>query len=362
MKHITGVLLFLLFTLALMHTAYAAPAESMIIDTDQLERRQPEEATTVYGVLKVTDTIDARSSLNKLWDHILLQIKELTASALQNGARIVLISFVSVLCCSVSDSRVLPFVGAASVALVCMKNVASCAVVGRQALQTLTDYSHVLLPCLATAAAAGGAWTSAGAKYAASAMAMDMMITTEQNLAVPVLYAYASTAIAAKLTQNPLMQSLEGFMRSVIKWSLLLLTGGFTLYLSITGILTGTVDAAAAKAAKTVISGVLPVVGGMLADASGAVLAGAQMLRNGVGIIGMLVILAVCVSPYLMLGSHYLVYQIAGGFASSFGDQRIGGVIRCIGDVFGFLLGIVGCVSVMLFVSVISLMKAVTPG
>ena len=79
-------------------------------------------------------------------------------------------------------------------------------------------------------------------------------------------------------------------------------------------------------------------------------------------IIGMLVILAVCVSPYLMLGSHYLVYQIAGGFASSFGDQRIGGVIRCIGDVFGFLLGIVGCVSVMLFVSVISLMKAVTPG
>ena len=61
MKYITGVLLFLLFPLALIHAAYAASADSTIIDTDQLESQQPEEATTVYGVIKVTDAVDARS-------------------------------------------------------------------------------------------------------------------------------------------------------------------------------------------------------------------------------------------------------------------------------------------------------------
>ena len=126
--------------------------------------------------------------------------------------------------------------------------------------------------------------------------------------------------------------------------------------------LTGTVDAAAVKTAKTVLSSALPVVGGIVADASSALLSGAQILRNGIGVYGMIAVLAACAVPYLTLGSHFLVYQIAGGIVPALGDKRFGGVIKGLGDVFGILLGMVGSVSVMLFISVISLMRTVTPG
>lgn len=362
MNRLTVVGLFIILSFMLTPSALAVLPETELVGADRLESMQPEEANTAYGSLSVTESFDLQALMKELREYILMQAKALSASALQNGAMIILIALLSVICCSVSDSEVLPLVGGISTALVCMKNVSSCADVGRQALHTLTDYSHVLLPCLATAAAAGGAWSSASTKYAASTMVMDMLITAEQNYAAPFLYAYAATAITAKLTEHPLMRSVTGLMRATMKWGIIVLTSGFTLYLSITGILSGTVDASAAKAAKTVVSSALPVVGGILADASSAILSGAQILRNSIGLIGMLVILAVCVSPYLTLGVHYLIYQIAGSLASSFGEKRIGGVISCIGDVYAFLLGMVGCASVMLFVSVISLMRAVTPG
>lgn len=362
MKHALLFVMTLLFSVLLSGYVSAASSESELIDTNRLESAQPQAALDAYGTLDAGADLDVQALLKKFWCYCCGNSENLKTSALQNGAEIVLISFLAALCCALTDSEIMKLIGAAAVALVCVKGFSSCAFVGKEAIQTLADYSHVLLPCLSTAAAAGGAWTSAAAKYAVSALAMDLMITAEQNVAAPLLYAYAAAAIAAHMTEQPILLSVVGIMKQAIKWGLILLTSGFTIYLSVTGILSGTVDAASAKALKTAISGVLPVVGGILSDASGAILSGAQMLRNGVGLVGMLVILSVCVSPFLAYGSNYLVYQIASGFASSFGNKRIGNVIRCIGDVYGFLLGMIGSVSIMLFVSVVSLMKAVSPG
>ena len=362
MKYGRILIIAVLFAVLQTSSVFAAVPISEAIGVNRLDSAQPSAAFDAYGSLDAEDSLDVQDLLDKLRNYIAEQSAGLFASAFRNGAQILLVSVLSVFCCVLSESRVLPAVGALAVALVCVKNVFSCAAVGRQALQTLADYSHVLLPCLSTAAAASGAWTAAGAKYAASALVMDLMIAAEHQAAAPFLYTYAAVAITAQLTEQPLLQMVAGIMKRVMKGILIVLTSGFTIYLSLTGILSGTVDAAAAKTAKTILSSSLPVVGGILADASGALLSGVQMLRNSIGLIGLLVILAVCAAPYLTLGSHYLVYQISAGITESLGDKRIGNVIRCIGDVYGFLLGIVGSVSIMLFVSVISLMKTVGAG
>ena len=362
MKRMITLLILFFLPYLLSDSVLAVSSEADLIGVDQFERSQPKSALDVYGSLKADEVPDVHALLGKLWTFLTGQSHDLFASAIRNGAEILFISFFSVLCCALSDSKILPMIGASATALACVKSALSCTACGKEAMQALSDYSHVLLPCLSTAAAAGGAWTSAGAKYAASALVMDLMISAEQNIVSPFLSIYAATAIAAQLTDHPLLISAAGIMKQTVKWGLVILTAGFSIYLSVTGILSGTVDAAAAKAAKTVISGAIPVVGRILSDASGAILSGIQMLRNGVGVIGMLVILAVCAVPYLMLGSHYLIYQIASGIAASFGDKRIGGVIRAVGDVYGFLLGIVGSMSIMLLVSIISFMNTVITG
>ena len=360
MKRTILILLLLMIVLTPGMRVYAAETECELIDVNELENAQPEAARTAYGTLKPDQPLNAQRLLDALWNYLSCQSGMIASSAIREGAEILVFSFFAVLCASISKSTIIPMVGAAAIALLSLNSVSSCAAIGKQAIQTLSDYSHVMLPCLTTAAAAGGAWSSSGAKYAASVLFIDFLISAEQYAALPLLYCYGAVSITAQLTQNDLLSAIAGLMKRAVKLGLLFLTICFTSYLAVTGILSGTVDAAAAKAAKAVISGVLPVVGGIMSNASEAILSGAQMLRNGIGVVGMLVILAVCAVPYLTLGCHYLTYRLAGGIAGSLGDHRIGGIIQCIGDIYGFLLGIVSTVSLMLFVSVISLMKTVS--
>ena len=81
---------------------------------------------------------------------------------------------------------------------------------------------------------------------------------------------------------------------------------------------------------------------------------------GGIGIVGVLSVAAVCVTPYLQLAVHYALYKLAAGIAESFADKRVGRLIGGFADVYGFLLGMVGVASLILFLSIVSSMKAVT--
>ena len=59
--------------------------------------------------------------------------------------------------------------------------------------------------------------------------------------------------------------------------------------------------------------------GGIIADASETVLAGAGMLKNTIGVFGMLAILAACAYPFLQLGVQYLLYKLTAYLASGGG-------------------------------------------
>ena len=83
-------------------------------------------------------------------------------------------------------------------------------------------------------------------------------------------------------------------------------------------------------------------------------------LRSGIGIVGVVSVAAVCVTPYLQLAVHYVLYKLAAGIAESFADKRVGRLIDGFADVYGFLLGMVGVASLILFLSIVSSMKAVT--
>ena len=97
-------------------------------------------------------------------------------------------------------------------------------------------------------------------------------------------------------------------------------------------------------------SGLVPVVGCILADATETVLAGAGIIRNAVGVFGALAVLAFCLVPFLTLGLHYLAYKAAAVLASTMAKGRIGGMIGSIRGAFGLVLGIAGASALLLLI------------
>ena len=140
-------------------------------------------------------------------------------------------------------------------------------------------------------------------------------------------------------------------------WCLKTLLYIFTGYIGITGVVSGTADAAAVKAAKLAISGAVPVVGGILSDASEVVLVTAGTVKNAVGVYGMLAIAAIWLGPFVKIGAHYLLLKGCGLICGVFGSKEHCTLIQDFSSAMGLLLAMTGSVCVMLLVSMVCFMK-----
>ena len=368
MKRRLLVLLVALFGLAACTPcafAYDVAAEQASdFGTAALESALPEAACDAFGSLSVADSAQPQSLLTKLWEYALREGGGVVTSAARNAVLLLVIVFLSALCASLSANgacaKVTQMAGTVAVAALSVTHVTSCITTGSEALATLRDFSKILLPSMCTAAAASGAATSAAAKYAATSLFLDILLSAETAVLLPLLYLYAGTVICGTTLENDVLASLSGLLRKAFRLLLIGFASVFTLYLSLTGILTGSADAAAAKAVKTAVSAALPVVGSIVADAASTVTSSAAILRSGIGIVGVVSVAAVCVVPYLQLAVHYVLYKLAAGIAESFAYKRVGRLIDGFADVYGFLLGMVGVASLILFLSVVSSMKVVT--
>ena len=329
---------------------------------DQVTSELPDAAADAFGELSLSDAEELPARLEQLWTFVTGQSHDIFFSALRNMGLLLTVTFLTAICGLWTDSKWVGLCGLIAAAGMSLEHVSSCLTVGLDALEQLRSFSMVLLPCLSTASAVSGAVTSAGLKFAASMVFFDGMLVVMTEYAVPILYGYLAVMLSAQITGNSMLQSVTKFLRQGMRWALILISVGFTVYISVTGLLSGAADAAAVKTAKTVLSSAIPVVGGILSDASSALLGGAAMVRNSVGVLGLLAVLALCVTPYLTLGIHYLFYRAAAVLAQSYCDKGMAGLLDGFGDVFAFLLGMVGSAALIVFVSVVSLMKAVGAG
>ena len=135
----------------------------------------------------------------------------------------------------------------------------------------------------------------------------------------------------------------------------------YTAFIGISGVVSGTTDAAALKAAKLTISSVVPVVGGILSDASDAVLVSATTVKNAAGIYGMFAVLSIWIGPFLRTGAHYLLLKVTGAVCASFANKASTELIEDFTTAQGLLLAMTGANCLLLLISLVCFLRSVGP-
>lgn len=244
--------------------------------------------------------------------------------------------------------------GALAVTAVAAADVNSLLGLGMGAIERMSSFADVLLPAVAAVTACTGAVTGAAARQMAAALFSQLLIDLINKLLVPLLYGYiAVSAVQAALGREELKR-----MADFLKWTatalLTLVMTAFVGYLTASGVVAGTADAAAVKAAKFAISGAVPVVGGILSDAAETVLASAGALRGTVGVFGMITLLGICLLPLLRLAVHYLVYKLTAALACAFGGGPASALVDRLSSAFGLMLGMTGACCLLLLITLVS--------
>lgn len=255
----------------------------------------------------------------------------------------------------------LPMAGALSVTLLTAGSLDSLMGLGAETIGELNRFSKALLPTLAAATAASGAVTTATVQQVTTVFFVDLLLNLVDELLLPMVYLYTGAlAAAACLPESRLGAIAEG-LKKILTWILTTALLVFTVYLSVARVISGAADGAAVRVTKAAISGVVPVVGGIIAEASETVLVGAGMLKNTIGFVGMLAILAACAYPFLQLGVQYLLYKLTAFLAAAIGAPGLCKLIDGLGGAFGLVLGMTGACALLLLVSVLSSVAAVVP-
>ena len=188
-----------------------------------------------------------------------------------------------------------------------------------------------------------------------------LVLNLIDRLLLPLVYLYIGVLTASACLPENRLGAIAEALKKLVTWILTTALLVFTIYLSIVRIISGSADSATVKVAKAAISGVVPVVGGIIADASETVLAGAGMLKNTIGVFGMLAILAACAYPFLQLGVQYLLYKLTAYLASVVGAPGLCKLIDGLGGAFGLILGMTGGCALLLLISVLASVGAVMP-
>lgn len=249
--------------------------------------------------------------------------------------------------------------GTTAIAAVLLLNTNSMIRLGAETVAELSEYGKLLYPVMAAAMAAQGGVTASAALYTGTAIFDAVLSSLISNLMVPMVYLFLALAAANSAAGEDLLKKMRDLLKNAMSWCLKTVLTVFTTYMSITGVVSGTTDAAALKATKVTISSVVPVVGGILSDASEAVLVSAGALKNTAGIYGILAVLAVFLEPFLRIGSHYLILKATAAVCGIFGSKEMTGLIEDFSTAMGLLLAMTGSVCLLLLISTVCFMKGV---
>lgn len=262
-------------------------------------------------------------------------------------------------CFSGNTVRTVELSGTLAIGLLLLQPSNALLHLGIETTDLLGEYGMLLLPVMSAASAAQGSVTGSAALYTGTAVFNSVLSACIATFLVPMSYIYLALSLAINIMNEPMLEHLRKFLKWLMSWGLKIVIYLFTGYLGITRVIGGAVDASAIKATKLAISGMIPVVGKIVSDASDTILISAGIMKNAAGMYGMLAILSIFIGPFIKIGIQYLLLKMTSAVCGTIGGKGSAKLIQDFSVVMGYILAAVGTISLLFIVSTACFMKEV---
>lgn len=173
---------------------------------------------------------------------------------------------------------------------------------------------------------------------------------------VPAANGYFALGLGASLGGKSFLREMAGSCHKFLLWGIGLLTCLMTAITTLQTVVAVSGDSVSKRLSKFAAGNLIPIIGGAVGDSMDLVYACAAQLRVSVGMLGILVILFLLLTPFLSLLVQMAVLSFAVALSSGFEDGAFSSFLSVIRDSFGLLLSAGGGILLMLTVSVSVLM------
>ncbi len=179
----------------------------------------------------------------------------------------------------------------------------------RETIDRMVGFMQAILPILLTLLTAASGPNTKMLFHPMILMSVNLIGILIKTIIIPLIYFSFIISIISNISNRVEFSKLSELGRQVIAF---IISGALTLFIGIITIygLGTKIDGLTIRTAKFAVDKLIPIVGGFLSDAVEAVVGCSAILKNGLGFIGLLILLFICILPVIKILVLMFTYKI----------------------------------------------------
>ncbi len=293
---------------------------------------------------------------NNVWDYI----KTIFSDELKNNfgfiSTVFILAMLSSLIENINNSfkndRLIKFIVVGSVVSVLVGTTYETAQYSISITDRLILFINSFVPVITTFLATSGRVGTSGLLNPAMLGISSVISLVIKKFILPLSMISLVLRLTGGMTEKNHLVNFGNQIHKLLKWTLGLM---FTVYVGIIGVIgvaAPKVDEITLKTTKYAVGNFIPYVGGMVADSVELILECSEIVKNSVGIAGLIGILSIVAVPCIIITAKVVAVNILGVAVSPVSNKQVVDSINSVSSTLSILLGMNVVVAIMYILSV----------
>lgn len=236
-------------------------------------------------------------------------------------------------------------------AAVLMRGFAGMSRMTDATLGKVNGFMKALVPSYFAASIFAGNSVGGLAFYESAILLIAAVQWVQRYLLLPGVQLYVLFLLLDHLSRDDRLSRLAELVRTVIEWAMKSLMAAAIGFQVIQGLILPAVDGLKNTAVSRSVSAI-PGIGNLFGSVTDTVLGSAVLLKNAIGVCGMIAVLMLCLAPVCRLAFCTLIYKAMAAFVQPIGDKRLNECVAAVAEGAGLLLKIMVSGSLLFFLTI----------
>jgi len=190
-------------------------------------------------------------------------------------------------------------------------------------LGNMENIINIIFPIILTLMTGIGSLSSVGVFQPILAVMSNIISTVIFKAVIPIFIFSFVLNIIGHLSNTVKLDKFSSFLNSLFKWLIGITFTIFFAVISIQGISAGAFDSVSLRTAKFTISSYVPIMGGYLSQGMDLILASGVLIKNSMGLVGILIIISSILAPILEIVVFSLMLKAVSAILQPLNNNRI---------------------------------------
>ncbi len=239
-----------------------------------------------------------------------------------------------------------------TVATIVLKLVLDVLHSSSDAIALMQSQMEAIFPILLTLMTAIGGTVSASTFQPFMAILSSGIAKMFSAILVPVFIFSIVFCTVGAVSKNVKLEKFSKFFTSLFSWIVGVVFTVFVAFLSVSGLTSATADSISLKTAKFAIKSYVPMVGGYLSDGMSVIVCSSVLVKNAIGISGLILLVATVFAPIIKVGVLALLFKLTSAILEPLCDKELPDFLFAIAKALNMLVVCLFAVGLMYLISI----------